>query len=346
MQPDKLGRANSKAEKEPWFRTLYYTTFVLKTVSQSVFCSTPSPVPHAPLLRRDSDGLTLEDVCRCMVGAWPTYIDFSEGPSQTGSEAVHRVVDGAIVPMQPSRRENRLQNGNNEDEPQQVPPEPGAAVVSAVGNAARGGQGGSAHELCTATTDRSNRVARKRDAKNRPARTLCTTVVFCGELGGDRAVRADAPFPWMDDPDGEGWRHDTAALAKSPGAYFIKTKRRCLRYPHAFVAHVLSRSPFATLWPGHRPPERRDDGGVDAGGGEAKKSGKRRTGAKDEVEARDRLRGKCLTSSGPDPFFHVGLIAYYEITIGESMGSAYTNAIGRREQCVAIGLATDMFRLG
>lgn len=282
-----------------------------------------------------------------MVGAWPTYIDFSEGPSQTGSEAVHRVVDGAVAPIQPRRKEHRSQNeSNGEDEPRQVPPEPGAAAVSAAWDAAGGGQGGSGHEACKASTGRSHRVARKRDGKDRPARALCTTVVFCGGLGGDRAVRADAPFPWMDDPDGEGWRHDTLGLAKSPGAYFIKTRRRCLRYPHAFVAHVLSRSPFATLWPGHHPPERRDYGGVDAGGSEAEKSSKRRAEAKAEAEAKDRLRGKCLTSSGPDPFFHVGLIAYYEITIGESMGPASKNAVGRREQCVAIGLATDTFRLG
>lgn len=85
-------------------------------------------------------------------------------------------------------------------------------------------------------------------------RTLCTTVVFQGALGGDRAVRADVPFPWMDDPDGEQWRarqgwRTSTFMSGRPS--YIKSKRKVLRYPHALVAHVLSESQFATLWPGH-----------------------------------------------------------------------------------------------
>lgn len=379
-------------------------------VSPILFCdvtlsfllsSPPSDLLPSHLLRAcvpHPDGLTLEDASRCMVGVWPTYIDFYDGPDQIGPDAVHCVING--VPIAVAARQN---SGACEEK------HAAGAVADAVANAA-----GDGHSKAYPYNKKA--ALEQRDDVRR---TLCTTVVFQGALGGSRSVRADVPFPWADMPipcsdvpgsdkwrTPQGWRTNTFALPSRRPSY-VKLSRSELRYPHVFVAHVLSGSPFATLWPGHAKRGSADaacrcarraaavsvagsrgggrgnrgastsiwestaiwentdiwksddddedigDGHDDCWGDDDKDRGGGGNGRCRKI--RKGKKGRCLPSSGPDPSFHVGMTAYFEITIGKATMPEVNNPAGGgmaplrgahdSPQSIAIGLATRYFDL-
>lgn len=316
-----------------------------------------------------------------MVGVWPTHIDFIDGPPllKAGAKALQCIVGGVPLPAGTLPTESREPRA---PERTSIPECPSRALVSCHDPASlsRGG--------------------------------LVTGVVFRGIIGKDRAVRADVPFPWMDsdgefaettvwrflpnmqydgevdDDDIETTQRNTGNAAEnqnggcnsrntnsSVDGRLVDTQRNLLRYPDAFIAHVRSSSPFATLWPGHakngdviRPlvaGRSSTDGcagsivgngvGGNIGSGTNNVGG---AGVGGNTPGGNGDLGAFLPSSGPDPFFRTGLIAYFEITLGESMGPLNREggggaggaeggdpAGGHYEQCVTIGLATDEFSL-
>lgn len=174
---------------------------------------------------------------------------------------------------------------------------------------------------------------------------LCTGVVFRGGLGGDRAVRANVPFPWAG--CGRTLSQPLPGTDMSRGsimkmALTTYDRRINLHYPDVVLARVKAAAPFALLWPGHAAAGKgeggsdEDDGGGNVGHG----------GLVDENE-KVRLKVERLPSSGPAPFFHAGYTAYFEITLGETVAPLEQprDADFHLEQCVAIGLAHDNFPL-
>lgn len=285
---------------------------------------------------RAANNLELQDICRCMVGAWPTHIDLD----LRGGEYLQALVDGVLQAL-PA-----------------LPP-PSANSVGAppgIGGGGSGSGGGSG------------------------APGLCTGVVFRGRIGGDRAVRANVPFPWM----GTMQRHSSYTTFEPGEKEFslgcvVKASLSQLHpavrmhYPCTFLARVKADAPFAWLWPGHAGAKGREDvggapaeddcggvGGVGGGGGRAAAAatGDRGGGSSsgtaggsgagsDRDEELLRPERERVPSSGPTPFFHAGYTAYFEITLEKTL-APLEQPRGEEldmEQCVAIGLADDSFNL-
>lgn len=98
----------------------------------------------------------------------------------------------------------------------------------------------------------------------------CTGLVFRGALGGDRAVKANVPFPWMESlprsrvafaPQGASSSQGKVNTLDANGSV-----EASIKYPHSFLANVRSGSPFSTRWPGHKAHE---DAGPEGGAGDA-----------------------------------------------------------------------------
>lgn len=198
------------------------------------------------------------------------------------------------------------------------------------------------------------------------SRQICNEVVYRGPLGEDRAVRANLPFPWM----GELRPYDIASDRKDQmpkldmrsAAAGLRREVRFLTanhipmmidYPHSFLARVKHGAPFATLWPGHSVGKdvkvrkgcsgKGKDDGVASG---SVKEGHDPVLLQGEEEDLDVLMER-LPSSGPTAFFYAGYTAYYEITLGEPLHQLVRNVqwAHPRDQCVAIGLASQHFSL-
>ncbi|CAM9715861.1 unnamed protein product [Ascophyllum nodosum] len=313
--------------------------------------------------------VTMEDLCRCMAGSWPTQLDL-DGTHRdqwvASNEPLQSIIDGSLVPLplddvQPAQAE--------------------------------------AQETSSASCDEVVRDTREGTGSSTAPAQVCTGVVFRGALGGDRAVRSNLPFPWMRELQSADFKFvrkgqgKAAPPAATPSGGASVSAAECARaeeiygevqllnvnrdrvfsaavdYPHTFLAHVKQGAPFATLWPGHS--DRKDApsscGGVRDPGSSAVASNK---GGKC-VEGRNRSRSwsreeghegdaedegipidfradiERIPSSGPNPFFRAGFTAYYEITLGKPLEPLVRSNPRRsaRDQCVAIGLATERFPL-
>lgn len=299
-------------------------------------------------------------MCRCIVGAWPSHIDLS-GRYWLDDGPIQAIVNGVRQPLARN------------------PPPPLAAANFVGGYGGTGGGGSNAHGGSGGTngtggTDDSSgsagTVGTKPEAPAPEATPvapapegLCTGVVFRGSIGGDRAVKANLPFPWM-------LKARRPDMIYSPADTGCGQGRVCLQlpvgihdsgmlYPDVFLSQVKSGGPFATLWPGHAPHGRSvtlprpaaDVGGVDSscGGGSnssISRGGGRHSGSIGDIGSLSEEL-ESLPSSGPLPFFHVGHAAYYEITVGEAVEPLPGGARNgfQRPQCVAVGLATSAFPL-
>lgn len=274
-----------------------------------------------------ADNATFQDICRCLVGVWPTHID----QHWRRDDLLQAVVDGVLQPMPPSESSTE---GADED----------AAPTSGGGDGNNG-----ASELDPAATA--------------PPAGLCTGVVFRGPIGGDRAVRANVPFPFLGtmlrspstkltDKDFARGCVVTTSRLSDPDVYTSQWQ-----FPDEFLARVKEDAPFATLWPGHAAGRGKHAEGLPAtaaatGDGDAGVSG----GAASAAAAsggggggmkRDLRRElEQLPSSGPAPFFHAGYTAYFEITLGETVAPLERQEHGVVGlECVAIGLANERFQL-
>lgn len=297
------------------------------------------------------DDLTAQEICRCMVGVWPSHVDLKQ-QRRLGADIVG-------VPQPPSGTE----------------PSTGSRTNSCgLSEKNTGGNGKSR------AVDPSN--DRVKDSASTPSssKDLFTQVVFRGPLGLDRAVKANVPFPWSED-----FRSFSISLRSCGGRTDSrKVVAHChnvkgeIRYPLAFLPHVKYGAPFATLWPGHAVNTREATSGQVSNGTGRSTIGKGRdnvgnriddanslasvtTGSDDEggkdmrdadsnTHERDNGRRDWmpklnrLPSSGSKPFFYAGFTAYFEITLGEpSKPSVRGAAGGSPAQCVAIGLANDKF---
>lgn len=277
-------------------------------------------------------GLTLEDLCRCMVGAWPTQLDLDGSgrkPWITSNNLLQPIIGGVPLPF-PLLDAQPTQPDANES------------------SSTIGCGGGSSSPVMTPLP-----------------RQICSEVVFRGPIGRDRAVRANLPFPWMDEfrlYDVASNRKDqrskpekrsaTAGLHRKIPFLTRNSIPMMIDYPHTFLAHVKHGAPFATLWPGHSAGKdvkvRLCSGygkDVGAGGGSMKEGDDPMTSQREE-ENIDVLVER-LPSSGPTAFFYAGYTAYYEITLGGPLRQLAQNVEWGlpRDQCVAIGLATQHFPL-
>lgn len=258
------------------------------------------------------------DICRCMVGAWPSHVDLNDRDTKK-NEPIQPVIDGTPQHFTAS-------SAGTPESSQEPPGDDGGDSAIPVDGAAAPNQQG-----------------------------LCSAVVFRGQLGGDRAVRANLPFPWMENLD-------EVTMVICPGdelpQYCVVPNDSSilafkLEYPTAFLSNVKYGAPFSTLWPGHTPsratdanincpprsPEETNDDGNGGSDGDSGPDG--------ENEHRSHRRSELerLPSSGPDPFFHAGYTAYFEITLGEPVEPLLQAFAGNEDPCVAIGLALHGFPL-
>lgn len=270
-----------------------------------------------------------------MVGAWPTHLDIES----RGGEFLQAVVDGVPQALPTNVLPSPSANSGSAA--------PGSVNVSGSGS----GSGGSPAAAGTG---------------------LFTGVVFRGRLGGDRAVRANVPFPWMatmNRPTGCG-TFEPGENDFSFGCIVEASLSRHeplveMHYPDSIIAHVKADAPFAWLWPGHAVAKGREDGSrataaedCDGGGGGAaattvgRGSGSGGGTASGLAAGSDgneelRLEREWMPSSGQTACFHAGHTAYFEITLGETMAPLEQpqGAELEMEPCVAIGLVTDSFDL-
>ncbi len=272
------------------------------------------------------DNATLPDICRCMVGAWPTHLD----RHWQRDELLQAMVDGVLQPMPRSGPSAR-----DDDDDDAAPPKLGG--------------GGGASELDPKATA--------------PPAGLCTGVVFRGPIGGDRAVRANVPFPFLGTmmpgikpTEKDFARGRVVMTSRQPDSVRLVQ----MQFPDEFLARVKEDAPFATLWPGHAPDGGKHAEGLPAAaaaaadGGDKGVSGRAASPAASSGNGGDgggkrrdlRLELDQLPSSGPAPFFHAGYTAYFEITLGETLAPLdERNHGGADLECVAIGLANERFRL-
>lgn len=282
-----------------------------------------------------------------MVGVWPTHITLTDRPWRA-LDAIQGIVNGTLQPIAES-----LPNLNGESSPQGA----GAGAGASAGEAENEGGGGDDSGASRALT----------------ASTGSTTgVVFRGKLGGDRAVRANLPFPWMGHKDCVYSVEAISASFIDPfWSRWVATEdchggESMLMYPHALLGRVRSGSPFGTLWPGHakansivaNPGAECSSAGVSSSGGGGSGSNDDEDGhalADGEVDEDSWAKLERLPSSGPAPFFRAGYTAYFEITLGQPLQplapeeeeeGAPAGFFGEHvDQCVAIGLATKRFQL-
>lgn len=275
-----------------------------------------------------------------MVGAWPTQLDLDGSgrhPWLTSNALLQPIIDGVPLPF-PLLDARRTQPEANESS--SISGE--KRVSSASGSSSSVGTSGQ----------------------------ICSDVVFRGPLGGDRAVRANLPFPWMEElrlyditsdrKDQRPASETKSATAGLPRGVHVLTTNRvamAMDYPHTFLAHVKHGAPFATLWPGHSAVKDvkvrlRSGGGKDVG--VAASNGPRGSVKEGDVpvsspgeEENIQVLVERLPSSGAAAFFYAGYTAYYEITLGEQLHQLVQNVPWElpRDQCVAIGLATQHFPL-
>lgn len=302
-------------------------------------------------------GLTLEEACRCIVGAWPSHIDLS-GRCWIDDGPIQAIVNGV--------RQALARNPTQPPPPADFLAAYGGAGDSS-GSTAHGGSGGTGG---TGGIDGSGGTAGTRQAGDVPDATpfvpvasegLCTGVVFRGSIGGDRAVRANLPFPWMLKARRPDMSYTPAETGSGQGRVFLQLPVGIhdggMLYPDVFLSQVKSGGPFATLWPGHAPPGKNfprtaaDMGGSGSGGSGDSSSKSSREGGRYSGGIGDigplRAELESLPSSGPAPFFHVGHAAYYEVTVGEAVEPlpGVPRSGFHPLQCVAVGLATSAFRL-
>lgn len=321
------------------------------------FLSTPvaSLVLYHSFFPPREAGLTLEEVCRCIAGAWPSYIDLS-GRCWLDDGPIQAIVNGVRQPL--------VRN----------PPQPLPAAVFSDGyggtggneSTANGGSGGTGGTGSTDGSGRSGGTAGTRPAAPAPeaapaARApggLCTGVVFQGSIGGDRAIRANLPFPWVLKARRPNMSYIPAEEGSGQGRVFLQlpvgVHDRGMLYPDVFLSQVKFGGPFATLWPGHaphgksvalpRPATDMSGGGSGDSSGNSSKGGGRYSGGIGDIGPLD-AELESLPSSGPSPFFHVGHAAYYEVTIGEAVEPFPGGPRIHPQECVAVGLATSGFRL-
>lgn len=287
------------------------------------------PCDQSPLFRpwrrripAAGERLSFRDFCHCMVGIWPTHLDLSDR-SFLRTEGLQSIVDGVPLPIE--------------------------ELLSQPDEAGRGGDDGTlppsapAPVLFSARNRRATGAASRHSTGLEKSGPLCTGVVFRGMLGGDRAVRADLPFPWMDDAT-TSWRTLREFEGEVKGVWIDHPRLR-LEYPEDVVSHVPSSAPFGMLWPGHV----RHGQGASRAHAALQRDGF--VSPREEAGDASGEMANSLPSSGPDPFFRAGLIAYFEITLGESMGpwAGLSGPPPRSNrvcpECVGIGLATPRFRL-
>eukprot|EP00752_Nemacystus_decipiens_P005229 g4745.t2 len=282
--------------------------------------------------------VTLQDICRSMVGAWPTYIDdiFRTRPDTL----IQASIDGVIQPF---------------STPLDMVVETSPMLGGGSGGGGGGGGGGRSSNGDGCNDDGCS-VSKKNTG-------LCSGVVFRGALGGGRAVRANVPFPFMGtmETHRDGARFKPSEKDLTHGCVVLTAQTVYdatvrMHYPDEFLARVKADAPFSLLWPGHHAPDGKDPSSVappGSVGGSSGGSGAGTDGAADlnpverQVERRLeelRLELERLPSSGPAPFFHAGYTAYFEITLGKTVPPLHRQEGDEiRSECVAIGLANGRF---
>ena len=276
-----------------------------------------------------------------MVGAWPTYIE--EGFRTRPGDQVQASVDGVLQPfLTPLELSGPPPGGDN----------------------ASGGGGGSSS---SSGSGGSNVDALLR-WKDNPG--LCSGVVFRGRLGGNRAVRANVPFPFLGtmETHRNGTRFKPSERDLTRGCVVLTAQTVYeptvrMHYPDEFLARVKVDAPFSLLWPGHAAAKGKhastapaggcggSSGGGDVGYG-AGATGAESSGVNthkeiglelERMHKEIRLELERLPSSGPAPFFHAGYTAYFEITLEKTVPPLEWR--GFHLECVAIGLANEFFPL-
>ncbi|CAN0158030.1 unnamed protein product, partial [Scytosiphon promiscuus] len=276
--------------------------------------------------------LTMRDICRCMVGAWPTHID----RNWRADVLLQASIDGVLQPL----------------------PNTGHGDTAAAGAAAEpSAHQGSNHKpgLCNGVVFRG-RIGDDRAVRaNLPfpwLGTVCQRSSFLtptkAELSrgcmlsvrmlnpavtGVKSVRypdallarvkAEAPFSWL-------WPGHAAAGEGRGG--------------ESALANGVSATAAAATGAGAAGA---GAAGAASGGGGGRSRNYGNGGGSAEGD-KDRLHEVSrLPSSGSAPFFHAGYTAYFEITLGDPvapLGQAQ-GAFFSADQCVAIGLANDSFPL-
>ena len=304
-----------------------------------------------------------------MAGSWPTQLDL-DGTHRdqwvASNEPLQSIIDGSLVPLplddvQPAQAEAQ---------------ETSSASCDEVVRDTREGTGSSTApaQVCTGVVFRGALGGDRAVRSNLPfpwMRELQSAdFKFVRKGQGKAAPPAATPSGGASVSAAEGARaEEIYGEVQLLNVNRDRVFSAAVDYPHTFLAHVKQGAPFATLWPGHS--DRKDApsscGGVRDPGSSAVASNK---GGKC-VEGRNRSRSwsreeghegdaedegipidfradiERIPSSGPNPFFRAGFTAYYEITLGKPLEPLVRSNPRRsaRDQCVAIGLATERFPL-